>query len=79
MAAALGAMTFAGGLGHTLPFLLPDTGTALAIAYVVVAIELILISWIRYHYFGMGFTHSALQVLGGGILVFIVEIVLGQS
>jgi len=74
-----GAMTFVGGLGHTLPFLIPDIGTALAVAYVVVAIELILISWVRYHYFGMGFTRSALQVLGGGILVFIVGIVLGQS
>lgn len=72
-------MTFAGGLGHTLPFLIPDIGTALAVAYVVVAIELILISWVRYHYFEMGFTRSALQVLGGGILVFIVGIVLGRS
>jgi VIT1/CCC1 family predicted Fe2+/Mn2+ transporter len=74
-----GTMTFAGGLGHTLPFLLPTVETALAVAYVVVAIELVLIAWIRYHYFRMSFVRSTLQVLGGGALVFLVGVLIGKS
>ena len=74
-----GAMTFAGGLGHTLPFLIPHIHIALMVAYIVVAIELAIISWVRLRYFGMGFTRSTLQVFGGGLIVFIVGIVLGQS
>lgn len=74
-----GAMTFAGGLGHTLPFLIPDIHIALGVSYVVVAIELAIISWVRLRYFGMGFTRSTLQVFGGGLIVFIIGIVLGQS
>ena len=74
-----GAMTFAGGLGHTLPFLIPSVQTALAVAYVVVAIELALIAWIRYHYFRMSFVRSSLQVMGGGALVFLTGVLIGTS
>jgi VIT1/CCC1 family predicted Fe2+/Mn2+ transporter len=74
-----GAMTFAGGLGHTLPFLIPSVQTALTVAYVVVAIELSLIAWIRYHYFRMSFVRSLLQVMGGGALVFLTGVLIGNS
>lgn len=74
-----GIMTFAGGIGHTLPFLIPNVQTALAVAYVVVAIELVIIAWVRYHYFRMSFPRSILQVMGGGALVFIAGILIGRS
>jgi VIT1/CCC1 family predicted Fe2+/Mn2+ transporter len=65
-----GVATFFGGLGHALPFLLPDVHTALPVACLVVAVELLLISWVRFHYFHMQLTQSMLQVLAGGALVF---------
>src|SRR3954454_10769385 len=42
-----GVGTLLGGLGHTLPFLINDVHSALAIAYAVVAFELIVIAWVR--------------------------------
>src|SRR5436309_1246001 len=53
-----GAMTFVGGFLHTLPFLLPDVRRALTLAYFVVGLELLVISWIRYRYFKTGFAMS---------------------
>ncbi len=65
-----GAATFVGGILHTLPFLIPDVGVALYVAFIVVGIELLTISFIRYRYFAMSFWMSALQVIVGGALVF---------
>ena len=45
-----GAMTALGGVGHTLPFLLPSFRVALAVAFVVVLVELGVITWIRHSY-----------------------------
>ena len=45
-----GLMTTIGGLGHTLPYLIPDFWTATALAIAVVVVELAVISWIRYRY-----------------------------
>jgi hypothetical protein len=50
-----GLMTSVGGLGHTLPFLLPTLQSALILAYVVVGIELVVIAFIRNRYFSMSF------------------------
>ena len=74
-----GLMTFAGGVGHTLPFLIPNVQTALSVAYFVVGIELIVSAWIRHHYFGMNFIRSALQVIVGGALVFVAGVEIGSS
>lgn len=65
-----GAMTFVGGALHTLPFLVADLHLALAIAYIVVAIELVAIGAIRHRFFGTSWWLSMLQVVGGGALVF---------
>jgi VIT1/CCC1 family predicted Fe2+/Mn2+ transporter len=65
-----GGMTFLGGSLHTLPFLIPDLHLALVLAYIVVAIELVLISAIRHRFFGTSWWLSALQVVGGGALIF---------
>jgi hypothetical protein len=74
-----GLMTTAGGIGHTLPFLLPSFETATTIAVVVVAIELLLISWIRNRYMDTPFLRAAFQVIVGGVLVFLVGIWIGSS
>ena len=74
-----GLMTFVGGFLHTLPFLLRNMHTALTLAYFVVGVELILISWIRYRYFKTSFAVSCLQVIVGGGLVFAAGILIGSS
>jgi erythrin-vacuolar iron transport family protein len=74
-----GLMTTAGGIGHTLPFLIPYFRTATAVAIVVVAIELMLISWIRKRYMDTPFLRAAFQVIVGGVLVFLVGIWIGSS
>ena len=74
-----GLMTTAGGIGHTLPYLIPSFRTATAIAVVVVAIELLLISWIRNKYMDTPFLRAAFQVIVGGVLVFLVGIWIGSS
>jgi rubrerythrin len=45
-----GLMTTLGGIGHTLPFLIPGFGVAMAVAIAVVAVELAAIAWIRHKY-----------------------------
>jgi hypothetical protein len=75
----IGAMTFLGGIFHTLPFLSSSIHTALIIAYLVVAIELFTIAYIRYHYFAMRFWLSVVQVVIGGGLVFAAGILIGTS
>ncbi|MEK7600913.1 MAG: VIT family protein [Patescibacteria group bacterium] len=75
----VGAATFIGGIFHTLPFLVPDLNTALTLAYIVVAVELIAISYIRFHYFKLSFWSSIAQVLFGGVLVFLAGILIGSA
>jgi VIT1/CCC1 family predicted Fe2+/Mn2+ transporter len=67
----VGASTFFGGILHTLPFLIPNLHIALYVALLVVGFELITISFIRYYYFGIKFYISAIQVIGGGLIVLI--------
>jgi len=75
----VGVMTFIGGIFHTLPFLISNIHTALILAYFVVGIELIIIAYIRYHFFQMRFWLSVLQVIVGGALVFLSGILIGQA
>jgi erythrin-vacuolar iron transport family protein len=65
----IGAMTFGGGVFHTLPFLVSSVGLALVVALVVVGFELVAIAAIRHRYFNTPLWLSVLQVVGGGILV----------
>ncbi len=73
-----GLMTFVGGVGHTLPFLIGSFHVALSIAFVVVGVELVAIAYIRYRYFSMNFFMSALQVIVGGLLVFGSGVLIGS-
>jgi erythrin-vacuolar iron transport family protein len=75
---AAGIMTTIGGLGHTLPFLIPDFHSAMVIAVLIVIIELGVISWIRYKYMDTPFLKAAFQVAVGGFLVFLTGIFIGS-
>ena len=74
-----GLMTFFGGALHTLPFLIPNVHIALYVAYVVVALELVVISAIRHRYFGTSWWLSIVQVVGSGILVFAAAFIFGSA
>jgi rubrerythrin len=86
---ACGLMTAVGGLGHALPYLLPqdphdsdsqfffNLATGLAVA--VVLIELGVIAWIRHRYMDTPLVPAVLQVVVGGVLVFLVGMLIGSS
>ena len=74
-----GVATFVGGSAHALPFLIRDVGTALAVAYPVVAAELLVIAWIRKRYLNVRLGQSLIQVTLGGAVVVAVGVVLGHS
>ncbi|MGA8713860.1 MAG: iron exporter MbfA, partial [Roseiarcus sp.] len=67
--AVCGLMTFGGGIGHTLPYLIPNFYTATAVAMVVVVIELLTISWIQWRYMDVPPFSAAAKVMIGGALV----------
>ena len=77
--AITGLMTTIGGIGHTIPFLIPSFGTALVAAIIVVVIELGVISWIRWRYMDTPPLSATLQVAFGGALVFACGILIGSS
>ena len=74
-----GLMTAVGGIGHTLPFLIPDFWTATIIAICVVIMELAAISWIRWRFMDTPPVSAAMQVGFGGALVFATGILIGSS
>jgi erythrin-vacuolar iron transport family protein len=74
-----GLMTTAGGIGHTLPYLIPDFRIATGVAVGIVAIELAIISWIRHKYMDSPIVSATLQVVLGGVLVFLTGILIGNA
>lgn len=72
-----GLMTFVGGIGHALPFLIPNYVWAMILALIVVAIELVAIAYVRYRYMQTPFLRSMVQVILGGILVVISGVLIG--
>jgi erythrin-vacuolar iron transport family protein len=77
--ATTGAMTFIGGIGHTLPYLIPSFFAATVISFAVVAVELATISYIRHRYMDTPLLAAAFQVVIGGVLVFLAGILIGSS
>lgn len=73
-----GTMTTLGGLGHTVPFLIPNFHIALSLAILVVVIELWIIAWVQNHYMETPFLHAVIQVVIGGVLVFLTGIFIGH-
>lgn len=74
-----GLMTLAGGVGHAVPYLIADIGIATGVASAVVAVELLIIAWVRHRYMESSFATSILQVVVGGVLVFLAGILIGSS
>lgn len=79
-----GVMTTIGGVGHTLPYLIPNSVPnafywATVLAVLVVAIELVAISWIRTKYMDTPFLRAAYQVIVGGVLVLLAGIFIGSA
>lgn len=74
-----GLMTTAGGIGHTLPYLIHDFQVATIVAVFVVIVELFAISIIRNKYMDTPFVSAALQVVLGGVLVFVTGILIGSA
>ena len=74
-----GVMTAAGGIGHTLPFLIHDFRIATTVAMIVVVLELGIISTIRHKYMDTPWFSATVQVMLGGALVFLAGILIGNS
>jgi rubrerythrin len=79
-----GLMTTIGGLGHTMPYLVPDSWTnafwiATAIAGVVVFFELWAIAYIRARYMDTPFLQAVFQIVLGGAIVLAVGILIGAA
>ncbi|HET9695914.1 MAG TPA: ferritin family protein [Terriglobales bacterium] len=74
-----GLMTTLGGIGHTVPFLVPNFHAAFVAAVVVVIFELAAITWIRQHYMDTPIASAAFQVVVGGVLVFITGVLIGSA
>jgi rubrerythrin len=74
-----GLMTTLGGIGHTLPYLIPNVKTATTVAVCVVLVELGIISWVRHKYMDTPILSAVLQVVLGGALVFLAGVLIGNS
>ena len=74
-----GLMTTLGGIGHTMPFLIPQLKTAVAVAVAVVLVELGTISWVRHRFMDTPWASALFQVALGGALVFLAGILIGNS
>ena len=76
---AAGVMTTLGGLGHALPYLIPDFTLATSIAIFVVFVELWAIVWIQNRYMQTPFLRATFQVVLGGALVFAAGALIGSG
>ncbi len=74
-----GLMTALGGIGHTIPFLVPHFNVAFTAAVIVVLAELGAIAWIRHRYMDSPWFSATMQVVLGGILVFVAGVLIGNS
>ena len=77
--AITGSGTFAGGILHTLPFLIPQYHAALTAAMITVALELIALAWIRARFFQTGFLQSVASVSLGGAIIVTISAALGAA
>ena len=77
--AITGGATAFGGVFHSLPFIIHDVHTALIVAGVVVAVELFLISWVRYRFLHVPLRNSMVAVTGAGAIVVAIGVLIGAS
>ena len=74
-----GVGTFVGGVLHTLPFLIPHYRAAIILAIIVVGFELIVLAWLRWRYFEVGFLRALATVTLGGVIIAVVSAALGNA
>ena len=74
-----GIATFIGGTGHSLPFLIHNVSTALAVAYGVVGVELLVIAEVRFRFLNVSRSRSLIQVTLGGAIVAGVGFAIGHA
>ena len=74
-----GLMTTAGGIGHTLPYLIPDFWTATGVSIAVVFLELAIIAWIQWKYMDTAPISAMAKVMLGGAVVLAVGILIGSG
>jgi erythrin-vacuolar iron transport family protein len=67
--AITGGGTFIGGVFHTLPFLIGSYHAAIVAAVAVVAVELVILAWLRYTFFETSFARSFISVAVGGAII----------
>lgn len=77
--AVCGLMTVVGGIGHTLPYLIPDFLFATVLACAVVVVELLVIAWIQWRFMETPPLSAAAKVMLGGGLVLATGILIGQA
>ena len=77
--AITGGGTFLGGILHTLPFLIPHFQVAITLAIVVVGLELLVLAWLRWKYFEVGFLRALAIVTGAGIIIAAISAGLGSQ
>jgi VIT1/CCC1 family predicted Fe2+/Mn2+ transporter len=75
--AITGGGTFLGGVVHTLPFLIPQYSVALVVALATIAVELVVLAWIRWRFFDTGFVRSFLAIAIGGVIITALSAALG--
>ena len=75
--AITGGGTFAGGIFHTLPFLIPSYGAAIGVAIAVVASELVVLAGLRHRFFRTSFARSFLAITVGGVIIVVLSSALG--
>ena len=76
---AAGVMTALGGLGHALPYLIPDFWTATAVAIAIVFVELWAITWIQHRWMETPWPRAMFQVAFGGAIVFAIGMLIGNA
>jgi VIT1/CCC1 family predicted Fe2+/Mn2+ transporter len=74
-----GVGTFIGGILHTLPFLIPHYEAAIISAIVVVALELVLLAFLRWRFFDVGFGRALASITLGGVVIAAVSAALGSA
>jgi VIT1/CCC1 family predicted Fe2+/Mn2+ transporter len=77
--AITGVGTFVGGVLHTLPFLIPHYRAAIILAVIVVGFELVVLAWMRWRYFEVGFLRALATVTLGGVIIAAVSAALGNA
>jgi erythrin-vacuolar iron transport family protein len=74
-----GVGTFIGGILHTLPFLIPHYEVALVSAIAVVGLELLVLAWLRWRFFEVGFVKALATVTLAGVVIAVVSAALGAG